>query len=112
MLEPKSAAGQQRDLAHWLLMPWVTLIVAGPVFLASTGLALLDYGTCTAADQGCASAQASRIWSWFTIGVFVAGWLSLWCLPWWRGLRRVRTIVAVAALAPVLLTLMYRLSQG
>ncbi|MGC4748393.1 hypothetical protein ACLQ28_22465 [Micromonospora sp. DT201] len=46
-----------------------------------------------------------------TDAVVISGamWLLLWVIPWWRGLRTVRVLLAVAAATVVLVLLPVRM---
>lgn len=100
------AIDRHRDVAAWVTTPVVTLLV-GPVVGFCTVAALSGLRTspmlidCTGGDNGCYQGQTSAIAH--HVVAFLIGWLLLWCLPWWRGLRRVRILVAVLTVLPLVL---------
>ncbi|WP_431879053.1 hypothetical protein [Micromonospora marina] len=94
---------RSRDLAGWLVTPLFTL-VAAPVLACVAGV----LATFAAGNDGtpalCAESKAYNLCEETILGVAalhvaIAGgiWLLLWVLPWWRGLRTARVVLAVAA---------------
>ncbi|WP_432968582.1 hypothetical protein [Dactylosporangium sp. CA-233914] len=107
---------RRRDLAWWLLTPLVTIVVA-PVSAGVLGLVALlgDQSDqppplCAAdlADNGCEETTLGVL-GWHVL-LFAAVWLSLWLVPWWRGLRRLRVVLAVIAAALLVLAPMWMMS--
>ncbi|MEV1013487.1 hypothetical protein AB0I89_26810 [Micromonospora sp. NPDC049801] len=93
---------RRRDLAGWLVTPLFTL-VAAPVLAGIVGV-LGNIGDSNGPPMLCKEAIADNSCeetSLRVIGVHVAiagtMWLLLWIIPWWRGLRTVRVLLAVAA---------------
>ncbi|MDG4805809.1 hypothetical protein O7634_03455 [Micromonospora sp. WMMD1120] len=100
---------RRRDVAGWLVTPLLTLLAA-PVLACIGGFTASYFyqphgtpGLCeeAAADNMCEETTL-RVVGWH---VLIAGvmWLLLWAIPWWRGLRTPRTLLAVAATAVVVL---------
>ncbi|WP_433535186.1 hypothetical protein ACQPZK_24275 [Micromonospora sp. CA-249363] len=93
---------RRRDLAGWLVTPLFTL-VAAPVLACGVGL-LGNIGDHNGPPTLCEEAVVDNICEETSLGVIglhvaIAGvmWLLLWIIPWWRGLRTVRVLLAVAA---------------
>jgi hypothetical protein len=95
---------RRRDLAGWLLTPLVAL-VAAPVTAAVAGIFFVVFGLddrkapalCQSAlaDNRC---EETTLAMWGQHTVFFAGvWLLLWLVPWWRGLRVLRILLAIIA---------------
>lgn len=89
------------DLVSYLLVPVVTLFAA-PMLVAVLGLAILGSGSeppsvCdeVRAVNGCEELTLSLV-SAHVLG-FLVFWAALWVLPWWRGLRLPRLLLAVAS---------------
>ncbi|WP_406106170.1 hypothetical protein [Micromonospora globbae] len=92
---------RRRDLAGWLLTPLYT-IVGAPVVAGCIGLVVMTGGAqrpefCASvrADNGCEEKVLAVLGGHAVL--FGALWLSLWALPWWRGLRVPRIVLAVVA---------------
>ncbi|MFG1651772.1 hypothetical protein ACGFIE_17785 [Micromonospora sp. NPDC049275] len=93
---------RRRDLAGWLVTPLFTL-VAAPVLAGIVGL-LGNLGDHNGPPAVCEKAVADNMCEETTLGLIGAHvaissamWLLLWIIPWWRGLRPVRVLLAVAA---------------
>jgi hypothetical protein len=93
---------RRRDLAGWLVTPLFTL-VAAPVLAGIVGV-LGNLPHQSGPPPLCETAVADNMCeetSLKVIGTHVAisgvMWLLLWIIPWWRGLRTVRVLLAVAA---------------
>jgi hypothetical protein len=109
-----SRIDRTRDLANWLTVPFVTLI-AGPLLAVCTGVVLtllshagvssLTENACTSTEGNvgldCYAAETALIQR--HLAAFLIGWLLLWCLPWWRGLRRARLLIAALSVLPLVL---------
>ncbi|MEU0549976.1 hypothetical protein [Micromonospora sp. NPDC005979] len=93
---------RRRDLAGWVVTPLFTL-VAAPVLAGIVGVlgnVQNDHRTpplCTeaVADNMCEETSLRVIGTHLAIAGVM--WLLLWTIPWWRGLRTVRVLLAVAA---------------
>lgn len=97
--EEKPRWDRRRDLPGWLATPLVTLLLA-PGLAISVGILAAESSTtypglCRAAEatNGC----EETVFAMFVLHarIFLAGWLLLWAVPWWRGLRRIRIAAAV-----------------
>lgn len=95
-------ADRRRDLAGWLVTPLFTL-VAAPVLACIVGM-LGNLGDHNGPPALCEQAMADNMCEETSLGVIgghvvISGtmWLLLWIIPWWRGLRTVRVLLAVAA---------------
>ena len=97
---------RRRDLRGWLAAPLVTLVLA-PALAGSIGILVAEASTsypgicdAAAATNGC----QETVFAMFTLHarVFLIGWLLLWALPWWRGLRPYRIGAAIAVGAVLL----------
>ncbi|WP_146766702.1 hypothetical protein [Micromonospora noduli] len=93
---------RHRDLAGWLVTPLFTL-VAAPVLACLVGV-LGSLGDHNGPPALCKEAMAENMCEETSLGVVgvhvvISGvmWLLLWVIPWWRGLRTVRVLLAVAA---------------
>ncbi|GAA2658416.1 hypothetical protein [Paractinoplanes durhamensis] len=94
------------DFGWWLGTPIFTLVLAPMlagvltffVSALSAGYPRICLGV--EAENGCEEAVL-RMAGEHTV-VFLALWLGLWALPWWRGLRRYRIVLAAAAFAVLL----------
>jgi hypothetical protein len=97
--ETETRLDRNRDTKGWVLTPVLTLLL-GPAVAASLSLLVAEDSTSypglcdgVAAANGCQEAVtgmfAVHIW------IFLAGWLLLWAVPWWRGLRAYRIGFAV-----------------
>ena len=95
-----------RDLRGWLVAPLVTLVLA-PALAISIGILVAESSTsypgicdAAAATNGCEEAVVAM----FALHarIFAAGWLLLWALPWWRGLRPYRIGAAIVVGAVLL----------
>jgi hypothetical protein len=73
----------------WLVTPLVTLVVA-PALAISMSILVAASSTSTTAEQ---TADSTLV---LHARLFVGGWLLLWAVPWWRGLRDLRTGAAAA----------------
>ncbi|WP_327041682.1 hypothetical protein OG400_33130 [Micromonospora ureilytica] len=93
---------RHRDLAGWLVTPLFTL-VAAPVLACFVGVlgSLVDHNGPPPLCEEAVAANMCEETSLRVVGVHVvisgAMWLLLWAIPWWRGLRTVRVLLAVAA---------------
>lgn len=94
---------RRRDLAGWLVTPLFTL-VAAPVLACIAGVLATLAAENNAPPALCAETKAYNMCEESILGaaglhvVISAGmWLLLWVLPWWRGLRTLRVVLAVAA---------------
>ncbi|MEV6848361.1 hypothetical protein [Actinoplanes sp. NPDC051411] len=85
---------ESRDIRGWLVTPLVTLLVA-PALAVSVGILVAASSTSTTAEH---TADSTLV---LHARIFAAGWLLLWALPWWRGLRDIR-IGAAAVIGAVL----------
>ncbi|WBB70786.1 hypothetical protein [Micromonospora sp. WMMD812] len=96
---------RRRDLAGWLFTPLVTLLAA-PVIAGCVGMVVV-----LGADKPpalCASSSTDNRCEETTLAMwgehaalFAAAWLLLWLVPWWRGLRVPRVLLAIIATAVV-----------
>ncbi|MEV4657804.1 hypothetical protein [Micromonospora sp. NPDC049301] len=96
---------RRRDLAGWLLTPLTTLVVA-PVVAAALGIVVLVGGAFDRAPALCESALGDNRCEEVTLGMLgehavisAAVWLLLWLVPWWRGLRKLRILLAIIVCA-------------
>ncbi|WP_146603531.1 hypothetical protein [Micromonospora endophytica] len=103
---------RRRDLAGYLLVPLFTLIAA-PVVACCAALLANDGGPY---PEVCEPVRAVNGCEEEILGiaaghilVAAALWLLLWLLPWWRGLRLVRIVLAAIAFV-ALTTLAIRIS--
>ncbi|MCI4063434.1 hypothetical protein MRQ36_12945 [Micromonospora sp. R77] len=94
---------RRRDLAGWLLTPLVTL-VAAPVTAGAVGVLILLGGGFSQSPTFCESVVSDNRCEEKTLAMlgehavlFGAVWLLLWLVPWWRGLRTPRVLLAVVA---------------
>ncbi|MFC7549032.1 hypothetical protein [Plantactinospora sp. GCM10030261] len=94
---------RRRDLAGWLVTPLLTL-VAAPVVACMAGVLASFRDGSLSQPALCREALADNRCEETTLGVIgghvvIAGalWLLLWMIPWWRGLRTPRILLAVAA---------------
>ncbi|MGC9670766.1 hypothetical protein ACNTMW_29990 [Planosporangium sp. 12N6] len=119
---------RRRDLAVWVVTPLVTLLLGPVIAFCVSGAALgAARGTppsidCTShiyrdenvnrghipdgkgayrIQRDCYGAETSIIRRY--AAAFLVGWVLLWLLPWWRGLRRVRLLLAVVTVLPLVL---------
>jgi hypothetical protein len=89
------------DVLGYLLIPVVT-IFAAPVLVAILGVVILGGGSGPPAicDEVRAVNGCEEL-TWSLVGLHVLGflvlWAGLWALPWWRGLRTPRLLLAVAS---------------
>ncbi|WP_433387587.1 hypothetical protein [Micromonospora sp. KLBMP9576] len=97
---------RRRDLAGWLLTPLVTLLVT-PVLAGCTAMvALLGADQPPALceqvrpENGCEEATLTLLGAHLVVAAGM--WLLLWLLPWWRGLRVPRVLLAVVAAGVVI----------
>jgi hypothetical protein len=102
----RTALDRRRDRRAWLITPAVTLLVA-PVLTAS--IAILTVADSDAYPRICGPVLAENGCEEVNSGMFVlharifaVGWLLLFALPWWRGLRAYRIWLAVAVSAVLL----------
>ncbi|TDC01284.1 hypothetical protein E1091_03140 [Micromonospora fluostatini] len=93
---------RRRDLAGWLVTPLATL-VAAPVLVCVAAMVSTMMGNFDRPPRLCDTGLENRCEE-ITLGMlaghvvaFAAGWLLLWAVPWWRGLRTVRIVLAVVA---------------
>jgi hypothetical protein len=98
--EDTARLDRSRDLRGWMTAPLVTLGLA-PALTISIGILVAE--SSTAYPEVCDAAATTNgcqetIFAILTLQsrIFFAGWLLLWALPWWRGLRRYRNWAAVA----------------
>jgi len=98
-IEEQSTPGRERDLRGWIAVPLVTLVLA-PAVAVSLGILVAE--SSTAYPAICDTAAASNGCQETVYGMvavharfFLAGWLLLWALPWWRRLRPYRIGAAV-----------------
>lgn len=96
---------RRHDVAGWLLTPLVTL-VAAPLIAGVVGMVALLRGDPNRPPALCESALADNSCEETTLGMlgehmvlFAALWLMLWLVPWWRGLRILRVLLAIIASA-------------
>ncbi|MFG2051053.1 hypothetical protein ACGFIW_26925 [Micromonospora sp. NPDC048935] len=98
----KRLVDRHRDLAGWLVTPLLTL-VAAPVLACFVGVVgnLVDHN---GPPPLCEETIAENLCEETTLGVVgvhvvisAVMWLLLWVIPWWRGLRKARVLLAVAA---------------
>lgn len=78
--------------------------MAAPVLACLAGLVAGLRDRTSGPPELCAEALGDNMCEETTLGVigghviaFVALWMLLWLIPWWRGLRVPRIVVAVAA---------------
>jgi hypothetical protein len=94
------ASRRERDLVGWLVTPIATLVLAPPLTLI-LAFVILTGDSAPAICHDVAGANGCEELTLGLIGehavVFIALWLLLWVLPWWRSLRRWRIGVAVLA---------------
>jgi hypothetical protein len=90
---------RRRDLLGYISVPVVTLFAA-PVLVAFWGIVIL--GSDSYAPSMCDNVRAvngCEELTWGVIRVHVLGflgvWALLWVLPWWRGLRQPRVLLAL-----------------
>jgi hypothetical protein len=112
---PIGRLDRRRDLRGWLAPPLVTLVLA-PALAISVGILVAESSTgypaicdASAASNGC----QETIFGLFALHarIFLLGWLLLWALPWWRGLRPYR-IAGSVAVGAILLAAPLRLVSG
>jgi hypothetical protein len=90
---------RRRDVRHWLLMPLRTLMAST---IATGCLTLFVLAAVSDSPEFCATAgrhgceEATLTWLAQGTVIFLAGWSLLWLVPWWRGLRPVRTTLTAA----------------
>jgi hypothetical protein len=91
--------GRRRDLRGWIAVPLVTIVLA-PALAVSIGTMVAVSSDsypricdAAAATNGCEEIVFSTFA--FHARIFLVGWLLLWALPWWRGLRPYRIAAAV-----------------
>lgn len=96
---------RRRDLGGYLLTPLITLVVA-PVTAGAVAMVVLLGGAFDRTPALCEAAVSDNRCEEVTLGMLgehvllSAGvWLLLWLLPWWRGLRKPRILLAVIACA-------------
>lgn len=96
---------RRRDLAGWLLTPLITFVVA-PLTAGIVAVVVLLAGGYGRTPVICESALANNGCEETTYGIldehvifFATVWLLLWVVPWWRGLRPVRVLLAIVAFA-------------
>jgi hypothetical protein len=96
---------RRRDLAGWLLTPLITFVVA-PLTAGVVGMFVWLVGSFGRTPAICESALADNGCEETTYGIlgehiiiFATMWLLLWVVPWWRGLRPLRVLVAIVAFA-------------
>jgi hypothetical protein len=116
-IEEQVAPGprRRRDLVGWIATPLATLVLA-PALAISMGILVAE--SSTAYPQMCAAAAATNgcqetVYAMVAVHArfFLVGWLLLWALPWWRGLRPYR-IVAAVLVGAVLVAAPLRLVGG
>lgn len=81
---------RSRDMRGWLTTPLVTLLLA-PGIAISLGI-LVSLSSTSPVDTGERAADDMLV---LHARIFAVGWLLLWALPWWRGLRGIRIGAAV-----------------
>lgn len=93
---------RRRDLAGWLVTPLFTLVAAPVLAGIAGGLATLAVNN--APPALCEETTAYNMCEESILGVIgrhvvisAAMWLLLWVIPWWRGLRTLRVLLAIAA---------------
>ncbi|BBH69039.1 hypothetical protein ACTI_57240 [Actinoplanes sp. OR16] len=96
---------RERDLTGWIVTPIATLVIVPPLTLILAVITL----TGTQAPAICHDVATANGCEERTLGLigehvvlFLALWLLLWALPWWRSLRAWRTALAVLAAAALL----------
>jgi hypothetical protein len=107
---------RSRDLAGWLLTPLITFVVA-PLTAGIAAVFLLLAGGFGRTPVICESAVAHNGCEETTYRVlgehiilFAVVWLLLWVVPWWRGLRPLRVLLAIVAFA-VLIAMPIRIAS-
>ncbi|MET8118811.1 hypothetical protein [Micromonospora sp. NPDC005291] len=97
---------RRRDLAGWVLTPLVTLVVT-PVLAGCTAMVTVlgadqPPALCEAvrSENGCEEATLTVLGA--HLAVAAGMWLLLWLVPWWRGLRVPRVLLAVAVAGVVI----------
>ncbi|MBB4752310.1 hypothetical protein [Actinoplanes lobatus] len=94
-------ADRRRDLLAYICVPLVTLFAA-PALVLFSGIVILGSSTDSPAicDEVRAVNGCEEV-TWDVIGThllgFLALWALLWALPWWRGLRTPRVLLALTA---------------
>lgn len=98
---------RRRDLAGWLLTPLYTLVGA-PVLAGCVGIVAVlgsnrppEFCAAARADNACEEATLAMLGGHAVL--FAAMWLLLWLVPWWRGLRIPRILLAILAAAVLVL---------
>jgi hypothetical protein len=107
---------RSRDITGWLVTPLLTLLAA-PVLACLAGILATSWAdTAGRPPTLCKEALATNSCEEVTLGVIgahgvISGvtWLLLWVIPWWRGLRTLRVLLAVAVTV-VLVLLLVRLA--
>ncbi|MDI6103692.1 hypothetical protein QLQ12_34270 [Actinoplanes sp. NEAU-A12] len=94
-------ADRRRDLLAYIGVPLVTLFAA-PALVLFWGIVILGSSSeSPAICDGVRAVNGCEELTWRVIRVHVLGflglWALLWALPWWRGLRRPRVLLALAA---------------
>ena len=107
-----TVSAKTRDLPGWIATPLVTLVLA-PALAISLSILVAESSTtypticeAAAATNGCQETVYGMIA--LHARFFLAGWLLLWAVPWWRRLRPYR-IAAAALVALVLIAAPLRL---
>lgn len=105
-----------RDLRGWIATPLVTLVLA-PAVAISVGILVAESSggypaicDSAAARNGCQETVYAMIA--VHARIFLVGWLLLWALPWWRGLRAVRIGAAVVVGAVLIAAPLRLVSPG
>ncbi|MGW5557922.1 hypothetical protein ACWER9_11930 [Micromonospora sp. NPDC003944] len=111
----KRLVDRRRDVAGWLVAPLFTL-VAAPVLACIAWFTADFFYNSHSTPSLCEEAVADNMCEETTLAVIgqhvlITGgiWLLLWIIPWWRGLRALRILLAVVATA-VLVLLAVRLA--
>ncbi|WP_156312972.1 hypothetical protein [Micromonospora sp. HK10] len=96
---------RRRDLRGWLLTPLTTLVVA-PVTAGAVAMVMLVGGAFDGTPALCEPAVGENRCEEVTLGMLgehvvlaAAVWLLLWLVPWWRGLRKLRLLLAIIVCA-------------
>lgn len=107
---------RRRDLAGWLLTPLITFVVT-TLTTGAVGMFVLLAGGYGGTPVICEPALAHNGCEETTyrilrehIILFAVVWLLLWVVPWWRGLRPLRIVLAVLAFA-VLIAIPIRITS-
>jgi len=106
---------RDRDVANWLTTPFIALAIgamtSGGMFSVVIMWSALSYDSTVCGD---ACPDLSHLGTWFvtTAIAFPVSLVMLWFVPWWRGLRRLRYGLALAAVLIATLVPIVMLSRS